>query len=76
MFHRYAANFFSRRLYWKLWLSSRWSPYALKLPSQAQPEIRAANQAHEGQRRRGRNCDHDGTAAVKVAPAARRFAAQ
>lgn len=27
------------------------TPHALKLPGHAQPEIRAANQAHEGQRR-------------------------
>jgi len=48
--------------------------HALKLPGHAQPEIRAANQADEGQRRAAAIPVTMALPAVKAAPAARRFA--
>ena len=50
------------------------TPHALKMPSQAQFVTRAAIQANEAQHECRRNSGHDGPAAVKAAPVARRFA--
>jgi hypothetical protein len=50
------------------------TPHALKMQGQAKPEMRAG--VWEAQRDRHRNSGHDVAAAVKAAPAARRFAVQ
>ena len=44
------------------------------MPNQAKVETRTAIQANEAQREAVLNSGHDGPAAVKAAPAARRFA--
>ena len=50
------------------------TPHALKMPSQAQGMIPTAIRANEAQQERPLNSGRDSPAAVKAAPAARRFA--